>query len=533
MVVPLPPSIPVLALPYSRIGEDGRWNERGNARQAPAPLQVFHWELNPLSLRNPTSRNHPPVAATTSRVLDPPRSHHPPSRTNSHNNYDKPTLENAMATQSAMPTTTAPAPAPDAPFIKDFSGALRAHRAERARCAEVLKSISEACRADHGKAHTFECAPCHQTAVEEIRRRYLGPKAGDASEEWFAGREDFLGELAQMLDGARERRVPLGDVDARIEGEKRRWYRDVLRTYPFFVTSAIESVGADNFRAALVAGTPEDEIADLVRKGTAPLRGGPIDAETYIALSDPSTSNDDLARLLFETDAGKIPDGAEPYADLLRAGTPLEHLITTMARDTTPWTPTAPDLEATFQRARDERAARRAEAREARRRLDELERARAAHKKIQTARTEERDRRLRGELFEVPGCGGCGGRVGEGGARVVACTLCQVLVDMGVRKAQTVYCSVKCHGDAHVSLSFAPLNFLCSTATVAAVTPIGKKELTHRRNPTSEIHTPAPPAKPVSKTTPPRPRNQPPSAENASPTPRQPPTALRPARPPR
>lgn len=364
-----------------------------------------------------------------------------------------------MATQGAIPTMTAPAPAPKAPFIKDFSGALRAHRAERARCAEVLKSISEACRADHGKAHTFECPPCHQTAVDEIRRRYLGSKAGDASEEWFAGREGFLGDLAQMLDGARERRVPLGDVDARIEGEKRRWYRDVLRTYPFFVTPAIESVGADNFRAALAADTPEDEIADLVRKGTAPLRGGPIDPDTYLALSNLTTPNGDLARLLFETDAGKVPDGAEPYADLLRAGTPLEQLITTMARDTTPWTPNTPDLEVTFQRARDERAARRAEAREARRRLDELERARAAHKKIQTARTEERDRRLRGELFEVPGCGGCGGRVGEGGARVVACTLCQVLVDMGVRKAQTVYCSVKCHGDAHVSLFLYPFAF--------------------------------------------------------------------------
>lgn len=366
-----------------------------------------------------------------------------------------------MAAQGAMPATTSPAPAAEVPFIKDFSAALRAHRAERARCAEVLKTISEACRAEHGKAHTFECAPCHQAAIDAIRRRYLGSGDKDPSaekEEWFAGREGFLGELAQMLDGARERRVPLGDVGARIEVEKRRWYRDVLRTYPFFVTPAIESVGVENFRAVLAADKSDEEVADLVRQGTASLRGGPIDPETYLT-TDPSNHND-LARLIFETDAGKIPDGAEPYADLLRAGTPIEHLITTIARDTTPWTPSTTDLEATFQRARDERAARRAEAREARHRLDELERARAAHKKIQTARTEERDRRLRGELFEVPGCEGCGGRVGEGGGKVVACTLCQVLVDMGARAAQTVYCSVKCHGDAHVSFFFfEPLSF--------------------------------------------------------------------------
>lgn len=368
-----------------------------------------------------------------------------------------------MATQGAMPATTSPAPASDAPFIRDFSAVLRAHRAERARCAEVLRTISEACRADHGKAHTFECAPCHQAAVDEIRRRYLGPESkGSSGEEWFSGRESFLGELAQMLDGARERRVALRDVDARIEGEKRRWYRDVLRTYPFFVTPAIESVGLEEFRAVLGADKSEDEVADVVRKGIAPVRGGPIDPETFLAASDPSNpgpkKNDELAHLLFETDAGKIPDGAEQYADLLRTGTPLEHLMSTIARDTTPWNPTAPDLEVTFRRGRDERAARRAEAREARRRLDELERAGAAHKKIQTARTEERDRRLRGEFFELPACAGCGGGVGEGGGRVVACTLCQVLVDMGLKGAQTVYCSVKCHGNTHVSL-FEPLAF--------------------------------------------------------------------------
>lgn len=338
-----------------------------------------------------------------------------------------------------------PASATDAPLIRDWAPALRAHRASRAACAERLKAISETCAASHGKAHALGCDDCRAAIVGEIRRRYTE----GGGEEWFAGREEFRGEVGRMLDGAGERRVALSAVDARIAGEKRAWYRDVLRADPYFVNVALTAGNVTEFHRVLDYGSDE-EIARLVREAIGPVRGGPIDAETYLSLSSPDSlkPHEDLTRLVFETDGGKVPEGVEPYADLHRAGTSIAQILATIDDRRAP--PSA-DLEARARRAKEERASRRAAARDARRRLDELERARAAHSKILSKKTEEEDKRLRPEFFALGSCKACGGEVE--GDKVVACSLCQVGVEMGVGSAQTVYCSMSCCAKAHVSSS--------------------------------------------------------------------------------
>lgn len=345
-----------------------------------------------------------------------------------------------------MPISTNVVPH-DQSVVRDWAPALRLLRESRAATTERLKAISEECAASHSKAHVLECETCWGAVIDEIRDRYLG---GSRDDEWFSGRAGFLEELGEMLGKARERRVPLSAVEERVNKEKRSWYRDALRKEPYYVNAAIASTEslAEFLRLADVR--TDDEIARLVQKGIGPLRGGAIDPEAYLSVlpnpDDPKT-REDVVRLLFQTDDGKIPDGAEPYASRYRSGTPLLQVMNAIDADRT--APSS-DLEARARRAQDERASRRAAASDARRRLDELERARTAHTKLLTKKTEEKDKALRPEFFALPVCGGCGGEVERG--KVVGCSLCQIGVDMGTRAAQTVYCSMKCCEKAHVSL---------------------------------------------------------------------------------
>lgn len=417
-----------------------------------------------------------------------------------------------------MPSTTTP---DQAPFLKDWGPALRALRASRDTCAERLKSIAENCAVSHGKAHVLECDECHGAIVDEIRGRYLG---GDGGDEWFSGREGFLRELGGMLDSARERRVTLGDVEERIRREKKAWYRDMLRTEPYYVNAAIGSVGdvASFHRALDMEG--DGDIARMVHDGIGPVRGGAIHPETYLSLLEsPDSKRDDLVRLIFNTDDGKVPDGAEPHADLYRTGTPIAAILSTINDDSA-----APSsgLEARARRAQEERSSRRAAARDARKRLDELERARAAHTKIVTKKTEEKDKRLRPEFYALPACRSCGGEVEAG--KVVACSLCQVGVEMGVAGAQTVYCSMACCERAHVSIPapFSP----CDGFYMAHMR---RTILTDARIPTLRTLTAVRPARPAFSAAPRRRPRQQPSARNAPPTKSQRLTAPPPARRPR
>lgn len=462
---------------------------------------------------------NPPLRPSLQKVTVSPRRDPPCSRrrppVDSHPNLEL--TENTQSINGAMPSTTRD----ETPFLKDWGPALRAHRASRASCAERLASVAEKCAALHGKAHPLECDECRGAIVEEIRRRYVGADGGDA---WFSGREGFLKELGAMLDGANGRRVGIAEVEERIQREKVAWYRDTLRTEPYYINAAIGSVGdVAGFHRAL--GTAEDyeDLARMVREGIGPVRGGAIDPEAYLSLlENPDSKRDDLLRLVFGTDDGKIPDGVEPYADLYRAGTPISTVLSTINEDSAE---PSPDLEARARRARDERSSRRAAARDARRRLDELERARAAHTKILSRKTEEKDKRLRTEFYSLPPCRGCGGEVEAG--KVVACSLCQVEVEMGVASAQTAYCSMSCCERAHVSI----LLPLPPIASIASTLYMHRTILTDARNPTLKTPTAVSPARPAFNVPSRRPPIRQRSARNAPSTTSPHPSAPQPARP--
>ncbi|SPO03862.1 uncharacterized protein DNG_06545 [Cephalotrichum gorgonifer] len=356
-----------------------------------------------------------------------------------------------------MTQTTRPKPPVPRDYnhlVKDWARALQNLRDGRTRLAARIKTISDACRTSHGKAHPVECDPCYGAIIEETRRRYLGAGAGagagagEGGDEWFSGREDFLRDLDRVLDDAKRRRVSLSDVEALIAAAKKAWYRGLLRQYPYFVDVALNSLDdVPRFRELVAdARQSEGDVADVVRRGIGRPRGGPVDVEAYVS----AASREEKARLLFEADGAgsRAPEGTEAYASLCAdaaSGLSVEQVMGVMDRDrigavSGGWE----EREGRVRRVAGERA-RKLEERRAR--LQELQRARTAHRKIQRARSQK----LAGKFYAAQSCPGCAAEVRGKGGDVLACSLCQVLLDMGVGSAQTVYCSMKCCEEVHDS----------------------------------------------------------------------------------
>ncbi|CAI4218223.1 unnamed protein product [Parascedosporium putredinis] len=349
--------------------------------------------------------------------------------------------------------------------------------------------------------HVIECQEHYGAVIDAVRDRYFGADVAANSGEWFSGRRDFLAALAHILEEARELRARLSDVEARVQKEKAAWYREVLVRHPYFLDVAERSAAStaaagsgvneelsELTRALADEAQSTEDLARVVRKGIGRVRGRPINVEDYLAAvtgaqatGDVKRAKEEVIQFLFEVNgSGKILEGSEKYADMYRTTDDLsiERVIDAIdaARraatvGSAPGAPvdrqagptlgaatSATSVEAqTFtehgrrreqvRRAQKEQDQRRTAAEEKRRHMDDLQRAKTAHKKIQTAKSEKKHRQLPRELYDTPPCKACSKTVDP--KNLIACSLCQVLVLMGLQPAQVTYCSTECFEKAH------------------------------------------------------------------------------------
>lgn len=376
------------------------------------------------------------------------------------------------------------------PLIKDWTPTLQRLRESRRKCADRISAAVEACRSSCGKKHVIECQEHYGAVIDAVRDRYFGADAAANRDEWFSDRRDFLVALAHILEEARELRARLSDVEARVQKEKAAWYREVLVRHPYFLDVAERSAAS----TAATSGGVNDELSELaraladeaqstedlarvVRKGIGRVRGRPINVEDYLAAvtgaqatGDVKRAKEEVIQFLFEVNgSGKILEGSEKYADMYRTTDDLsiERVIDAIdaARraatvGSAPGAPVDRQAETSTEHGRRREQVRRAQkeqdqrctaAEEKRRHMDDLQRAKTAHKKIQTAKSEKKHRQLPRELYDTPPCKACSKAVDP--KNLIACSLCQVLVLMGLQPAQVTYCSTECFEKAHVSHS--------------------------------------------------------------------------------
>lgn len=350
---------------------------------------------------------------------------------------------------------------------------LATFRAQRAQCADEVSQLMAVCARDHPQhRHVLECRECYLKIVDHLRTRYLEPKAdtswpgwyprGDgpllnedgSQPEWLVRREALLKDLEQLFEAVREYKVGLDEVDARFDQEKRRWYEQQVRKSPGIKKTLEELLNRrDIFEELESKGAGFEETVTAVREalGRSDALGrdaGTDDTERTLERLMKIQSPGERVQVYKETfflgkPGEEIPWRTQAYIDQLQNGEKMEEIMKTIAMDR------RSSLGAVQQKEMH------------RIKIEEFRRARAAflleQSKKATGRKDSNPKpQPPDEMYDQPPCHACGGEIDL--QDYVACPLCQVLVDSGVRKKPTVFCSAACFSGRHgqVSTSSAP-----------------------------------------------------------------------------
>lgn len=350
---------------------------------------------------------------------------------------------------------------------------LATFRAQRALCADEVSRLRAACARDHPQhRHVLECRECYLKVVDHLCSRYLEPKAdvswpgwyprGDgpllnedgSQPEWLIRREALLKDLEDLFAAAREYKVGLDQVDARFDQEKRRWYEQHVRKSPGIKKTLEELLNRrDIFEELEAKGAGFEETVAAVREalGRSNALDGDVgadDAERTLERLMKITSPEERVQVYKETfflgkPGEEIPWRTQTYINQLQNGEKMDEIMKTIAVDR------RSSLGALQQKEMH------------RIKIEEFRRARAAflleQSKKATGRKDSNPRpQPPDEMYDQPPCHACGGEIDL--QDYVACPLCQVLVDSGVRTKPTVFCSAACFSGPHgqVSTSLEP-----------------------------------------------------------------------------
>ncbi|UNI24310.1 hypothetical protein JDV02_010065 [Purpureocillium takamizusanense] len=316
---------------------------------------------------------------------------------------------------------------------------LSAAKRQRQLCATDVEAIKTSCSSDCGKKHIAECSECYGKVLNRMRQRYTE----STDREWFTQRRAFLQELEGMFQDARGHTKSLKLIEARIESEKEAWYRWVLRKYPEFI-AASDRGGANQDELRAMLDDPDrsrNELVTMILEGIGKPQGWPSSVEAfadkaYAAKNDAS----ELKKLYFAQffitqPSGAVLDNAQRYMEEFQGSDTitLEAMMDRIVSDIRESRNSQP------QRENHER------------RLDELRRAKTAFERnkmqAKSQLSSNNASAASEKLYNLPPCLVCKGKVDS--SKVLSCSVCQAVAQMGGTKKMAVYCSEECFHKGH------------------------------------------------------------------------------------
>lgn len=306
---------------------------------------------------------------------------------------------------------------------------LAAFRARRGECAGEVAKIKARCAQDHSQhKHVLECRECYPRTINCMRSWFLDTK----NQEWFSGREVFLGELKALFAAALDHAVGLEEIDARIDTERRKWYQEQIKASPSIRKSLEELTDHKDVLAKVGTGAP---FEDLLESMQAALDGASSreDAKKSLDRLIVARSPEEKYQLYKETFFHVSPDEhisekTQLYADRLQTGATMDEIVNKISLDR------RSSIGASDQKERN------------RKRIDELRRARAAHElqksKKASGRKDTQKPQPPSEVYDQPPCSACRRDVDT--RSFYPCHACVVMLDAGIRSRTTVYCSPAC-----------------------------------------------------------------------------------------
>ena len=318
-------------------------------------------------------------------------------------------------------------------LLKDYQSELLSLRQEldefTTAIASLRRQCEETCGKTCGKACVFECQSCKKLVLEQLTKwlsrgasQYIltpmvldlhhlntrletGPKSlgtwlAEQKNAWCAREMKDLAPLLQMVG----------------EG------RDEMRN----LTERIQSWDATpSEMQKLVSGAFVDEKTPIEAELKSRLTGQHMSsAERKQTYADYLFRNQPTGRLVENgqsyVDAYMTQEGENPATVI---GTALDH----------------------YERSREKKPAIDALTK----RRAELRRALAAAKQKEALKKQQGGDRGVNDLYDLPPCATCDGNIRPD--KVMACSLCQAFIELGLRSNPTVYCSDDCHGQGHVS----------------------------------------------------------------------------------
>ncbi|KAF7548105.1 hypothetical protein G7046_g8784 [Stylonectria norvegica] len=325
--------------------------------------------------------------------------------------------------------------------LPEYWTELNSARTSKARSAELVNTIKTTCAAQHGKAHISECKECLPKVLDTMYSRYCNSDG----REWFSQRRAFIKELELLFADAKERKVDLQAIEARIESEKEAWYRWVLRTYPEFLAVAGTGVNQDELRSMLDdPDKSRQELIDRIGEGLGQESDSASQVDSFAEKVKATEGNPAQLKELYisqffarlTTDEAK--QSAQKYLELYEASENLtmEDVIDKIAqdhRDSISYEPQRKEHEE---------------------RLVQLRRAKTAFEQnrmqAKIRRQEAQNPTVPDEFYSLPLCEVCQEPVIN--ENVVACSVCQVFHNLGGKMDLTVYCSDKCYDHGQVSV---------------------------------------------------------------------------------
>ncbi|CAM1502172.1 Fc.00g041560.m01.CDS01 [Cosmosporella sp. VM-42] len=311
---------------------------------------------------------------------------------------------------------------------------LQASRTQKERCAKEINLIKIVCAAKHRKqSMSLECPgccrECYAKILDVMQARYCDSQV----REWFTERKAFINELGVLFADAKEGKVNLEVIEARIESEKEAWYRWVLRTYPEFLAISDAGVDLDELRAMLDdPDKTREQLVEKVWEGVGKLSdwSEQIDgfAKEVEAVKDNPAELKKLCISQFFKNAAtrETLEHAQKYLDRYENtdGMLLVEIIDMIVHDERATKSSQPQRDIH------------------RKRLDELRRAKTAleQNRVQAkARRQEAASAVAEELYDLPPCAHCGQPVDP--IRPFSCTTCMAMVMLGSPQKLTVWCS--------------------------------------------------------------------------------------------
>ncbi|KAM0450499.1 hypothetical protein ACHAO4_006476 [Trichoderma viride] len=316
---------------------------------------------------------------------------------------------------------------------------LIAARKQRRLCSEQIEEFRPSCASGCGKKHVSDCTGCYIRVLERMRQRY----SGSQDREWFTYRKAFHQELEELFADAKDRKIGLKKIEARIESEKEAWYRWILRKHPEFLVVCDDPFIQDELRGMLDdPDRSRDEVVSMIWRGI----GKPPDwaerVDSFVASVEAAEGNAAALRKLYveeffmNREAGEPVQDSKPYLDEFSSNEDMsiEGIIGKMVKDAQENKTMRPQQEFFQARLDDLRRARMA---------DELNKKQQAKSQAQTAP----DQVAGDELYDLPPCSTCGKVVAAND--VFSCTVCQTITQMGGSQNLTVYCSEECFDAGH------------------------------------------------------------------------------------